>query len=119
MKHKVDPTLKHNWKMYGTIIAVLVVLFYVYFFSTRFSNRIITVKKDDIIKASGKYSQNLVGATNGSLYSVKSNPLILFFKSAEIMNQLEEGKTYMISGYGIRIPMINTYPQITSAELVQ
>lgn len=85
--------------------------------STKFSNHVITIKKDDITKASmnGRATRNLIGDTTGNIYSVSSNPLLLFFKSAEILNMLEEGKTFKISGYGKRIPMFGVYPQITHA----
>lgn len=108
---------KIELKFYGTIIAILVALFYIYYISTRFSNRVITIKKDDIIKASmnGKGTSNLIGDTDGNIFSVSSNPLVFFFSSAEILNQLEEGKTYSVSGYGTRIPMLGAYPQITKA----
>jgi N-glycosylase/DNA lyase len=101
-------------KMYLSIFLVFVTVFYIYYISSRFSKRIITVKKDDITKASGKFLSNLIGDTDGNIYAVTSNPLVLFFNSAEILNELEEGKTYVIGGYGTRVPMFGLYPQITS-----
>jgi pyruvate dehydrogenase complex dehydrogenase (E1) component len=109
---------KNELKFYGIILVIFLGIFYVYYMSTKFSNHVITIKKDDMTKASmnGRISRNLIGDTTGNIYSVSSNPLLLFFKSAEILNMLEEGKTFTVSGYGKRIPMLGVYPQITHAS---
>jgi BRCT domain type II-containing protein len=89
-------------------------VYYVYYFSTRFTKVQITVK-NDFIKANGKYSANMIGATDGEVYKISSNMLIGFFVSSEVLATLEEGKTFLISGYGKRVSMLGMYPMITDA----
>lgn len=101
----------------GLLVTVLVI-FYMYYHGTKFENREITIKKDNIFKAHEltKRTSNLVSTDTNEIYRVSSNFLILFFKSSEILSQLEEGQTYMISGYGSRIHWLGLYPQITFAQ---
>ena len=98
--------------MYGALL--LISLFYVYYFSTRFST-VITVKKD-FVKSQGRYSSNMIGTESGEVYKVSYNFLVGAFKSSEILNQMDAGKTFKISGYGKRVPMLGLYPAIVSAQ---
>jgi len=84
----------------------LIVLFYVYYFSTRFTT-VITVKTN------GRYNSNLIGTKSGAVYKVSSNVLI---GSSEILNRIEKGNTYQITGYGRRVPMLGLYPVIVSIK---
>lgn len=102
-------------KVYGSLFIGLIVLFYVYYFSTRFTT-VITVKKDDIVKTNGRYNSNVIGTVSGAVYKVSSNVLIGAFRSSEILNNIEEGKTYQITGYGRRVPMLGLYPMIVSIK---
>ena len=43
----------------------------------------------------------------------------MFFEAKKLLDNLEEGKTYLIKGYGKRIEKIGFYPHIISAELVK
>jgi hypothetical protein len=72
------------------------------------------VKKDDIVKTNGRYTSNLIGTESGAVYKVSSNVLIGAFGSSEILNRIEQGKTYQITGYGRRVPMLGLYPAIVS-----
>lgn len=103
-------------KLFFQIIGVFLVLFYIYYFSTQFSNVEITVKKDDILKATGRYNTNMIGTTDGRVFSVSTNPLIFRFNASELLNHFEPGKTYIVSGYGKRVPMLGLYPHITAVQ---
>lgn len=98
------------------MLGAFLVLFYVYYFATRFSNVQITVKKDDLVKANGRYSSNMIGTTDGRVFKVSTNPLIFAFNAGEILNQLDEQTSYTVSGYGRRVPMLGLYPQITAIK---
>ena len=105
------------WTIVGAIIVFLLVVYYIYYFSTTFTNESITVK-NDFVKTNGKYSSNMIGTTDGKVYKIASNVLIGFFKSSEVLATLEEGKTFLISGYGKRVSMLGMYPMITKATPV-
>tara|TARA_B100001250_G_scaffold395356_1_gene400176 strand:- start:74 stop:415 length:342 start_codon:yes stop_codon:yes gene_type:complete len=104
-----------SWMIVGAIIVFLLAVYYVYYFSTQFTNEQITVVKAELIKANGKYSSNMIGTTDGKVYKISSNMLIGFFDSSEVLATLEEGKTFLISGYGKRVAMLGMYPMITKA----
>lgn len=46
------------------------------------------------------------------MFGVSTNLLVFNFKASELLNQIEEGETYFVSGYGKRIPMLGLYPKI-------
>ena len=46
------------------------------------------------------------------VFGVSTNLLVFNFKASELLNQIEEGETYFVSGYGKRIPMLGLYPKI-------
>ena len=110
---------KAQMKFYVTVLAVFMAVFYTYYFFTRFTDRKITINKDDMLKSNGQSaSKNLVSDSNGVIYSVSSSPLILHFTSSEVLNTLEAGNTFIISGYGKRVPFLGLYPQIVSIKPV-
>ena len=110
---------KAQMKFYVTVLAVFMAVFYTYYFFTRFTHRKITINKDDMLKSNGQSaSKNLVSDSNGVIYSVSSSPLILHFTSSEVLNTLEAGNTFIISGYGKRVPFLGLYPQIVSIKPV-
>ena len=107
-----------QFKMYALFVAVFVVLFYGYYTYTRFQNKAIIID-DQLLKTSlsGERSSNLISDTDGTIYKVSNAPLVLHFRSAEVLNTLnnKSGNTFFVSGYGIRVPVLGLYPIITSA----
>ena len=101
-----------NLKLYGLFVTVLVTMFYVYYAMTRFENKKITIDNDK----SGDRSQNLISDTDGTMYKVANAPLVFHFKSSEVLNTLKSGNTFVVSGYGSRVPVFGLYPVITSAK---
>lgn len=107
-----------NIKLYALFVAVFVVMFYGYYTYTRFQNKAIIID-DQLLKTSlsGERSSNLISDTDGTIYKVSNAPLVLHFRSAEVLNTLnnKSGRTFLVSGYGIRVPVLGLYPMITSA----
>ena len=60
--------------------------------------------------------QNTISDTNKNVYIIQNQLLYMFFTSAELYNYLNTGKRYKITGYGLRIPILNMYPNILSAK---
>ena len=108
-------------KLYALFVAVFVVMFYGYYAYTRFQNREITID-DQLLKTSlsGERSSNLVSDTDGTIYKVSNAPLVLHFRSAEVLNTLnnKSGRTFLVSGYGTRVPVLGLYPMITSVKQI-
>ena len=116
IKSMVNNDDKIVYQFYASIALTFLILFYMYYFFTRFSNRRITINNDDMMKTSGRYSKNLVSDTNGTIYKISSNILIFHFNSSEILDRLEAGQTYIVAGYGQRVPVLGLYPSITSIK---
>ena len=95
-------------------VIVLFLMFYIYYFCTKFNNVVITINKDDIVVTSGGNSQNIVSDSDGNVYKISNNVMVFFFTASELLGKLEENKKYKINGYGLRIPFLGLYPQITS-----
>ena len=100
--------------LYLSILAILLAVFYIFYFLTRFE-RVITVKElYGFGTGSYKYSsvQNIIQDTDGNVYSVRNNFLILLWNAYEIYGNFEVGKSYRVTGYGIRFLWL--LPSITS-----
>ena len=98
-------------KLYVVFVVVFVAMFYGYYVFTRFQNKEIVIES-----MSGDRSSNLVSDTNGVVYKVSNAPLVMHFESAEVLNTLNKsGRTFLVSGYGTRVPVLGLYPVITFA----
>lgn len=85
---------------------------------TRFE-RVITVNKNLTYGSGSGRSisvNNMVSDKEGRVYRVRNVLLLLHFTAAEVQAILQEGQTFKIKGYGLRIPFLGLYPTITKAE---
>jgi hypothetical protein len=61
----------------------------------------------------GRYMKNIVMDTTGKIYTVDNMYLVGHFDAVRQFSALEPGKTYHVSGYGISIPFLQMFPNIT------
>jgi len=100
-------------KMIVYVFVFILFLFYVYYFSTKFVNRIITIK-DEFNFFINDGGVNLIQDTNNVIYRICDVSPILHFRSAEILATIQPQHTYTISGFGVRLPYL--YPIITKVS---
>ena len=82
-----------------------------------FSNytvKTITVKSKTAY-SSGRAHYNMIIDTNGNTYFVENYIFIGLFNSAEIYGSMDVGKSYSVSTYGVRIPILGLFPNIVKA----
>jgi len=105
--------------VYGAVFWLILILYIVLIIVdyTNYNVKRITVKSK-FIRPSGRYSQNMIGDTDGNTYIVSNYILIWNFKSAEIYNSMDVGKSYIISTYGIRLPFLGLFPNIVQTTPV-
>ena len=101
------------------LVLIFVIVFYMYYFFTKFENVTIKINNNNLLKATGEFSENLLSDDKGNIYKISNNLLILYFTAAETLNKLESGKSYIVSGYGKRIPLLGLYPQITKLNTME
>jgi len=80
-------------------------------FTNPFSTTI-TVKEKNNYSA-GRYMKNIVIDTTGKIYTVDNMYLVVNYDAISKFSALEVGKTYRVSGYGISIPFLQMFPNIT------
>lgn len=85
-----------------------------YPFSTR-----ITIK-EKVTYGAGRNMNTIVTDTTGKVYTVHNNLLLGDFDAISRYASLEEGKTYNVSGYGVRVafPFVQLFPNITRVSPV-
>ena len=87
------------------------IIFFICFLSLYYIfSKIVTI--DNQIYLKENKGRNLVSDIEGNVYEVTNSNYYLFYRSAEIVNQLKTGVKLKIYGYGIRIPFLNVYPKI-------
>jgi len=98
-----------------TIVIGALLIYIVFVIIVTYSNHFsttITVKEKTNYGA-GRYMKNIVMGTNGVVYTVDNAYLVLYFDAINKYAALEPGKTYHVSGYGISVPFLQMFPNIT------
>jgi hypothetical protein len=102
-----------EYKYYIILIVTFLVLNAIYAYGTRFEK---TIRVKEVNSLRGKYGTNVVADHDGTVYSVSNSFYYLFFNSAELYTQLDAEKSYKITGYGYRVPILGLFPNIISAK---
>ena len=102
--------LNTYWKIVVIIVIFFVVLNIGLYFGTQFTKNI-TIKDKYIRYRRSSSNYNIVD-TDGNIYQIRNIWFKGDFNRAEDYQRLEKGKTYNVSGYGIRVPIIDMYPGI-------
>jgi hypothetical protein len=97
------------WKVLIGLIVLSIVINIGLYFGTHFTKDI-TIK-DKYIRYRKSSNYNVVDS-EGNIYKVDNVWFKGDFDRAEDYQRLEKGKKYNVTGYGIRIPMIDMYPKI-------
>ena len=93
------------------LICLWLILSGLFILFTKFE-KVITIKaKEGYGMRNGR--GQLVTDETGGVYTVSNAFLIFHFTSAEVFGSLEVGKKYRVKGYGMRIPPIGMFPNIT------
>ena len=93
----------------GLIIFALLLNIILYF-STHFTKKI-TIKEKYIRYRRSSSNYNVVD-TDGNIYQIGNIWFKGDFNRAEDYQSLEKGKEYTVSGFGLRIPLLDMYKSI-------
>lgn len=94
------------------IILLPILIRFIYVYSTPFSRTITIKQKNDYSR--GRTISNTVADETGQVYEVANSFPVLHFTASENWSKLEVGKTYKVTGNGIRIPILSQYPNIVT-----
>lgn len=111
MKKNYDFFSQKNMIIFFVVILLMVVI---YSYSTQFTKKI-TIKNLTYFRSSSKNSHNLISDENNNIYEISNSIWYMFFTSAELYSSLKDNETYIIKGYGLRIPLLGFYPIIIKA----
>lgn len=100
------------------VIAILlpILIRFIYVYSTPFSRTITIKQKNDYSR--GRTISNTVADVTGEVYEVANSYPVLYFTASENWSTLEVGKSYKVTGNGIRIPILSLYPNIVTIKTV-
>jgi hypothetical protein len=113
----VKKNILNQYSYIITILIIFIILLFlniIYTYSTYFE-KIIKVKELNILR-SYKRMINIVNDYDGNVYIVSNSLYYGFFKSTELYTMFDVNKSYKITGYGYRIPILGFYPSIISAK---
>ena len=99
-------------KFYLLILVTILLFQILYVWLTPFEKTVIINSK--IGYASGKYLYNTVSDKSGLVYHISNSLPLLHFTSAEVFLKIQPENQYKIKGYGMRVPFLGLYPNITS-----
>ena len=101
-------------RIYFSSLVLYVLVFYLYFFLTKFEKKI-TVS-EELLRGQYKHLVNMIADARGEIYVLKEVLLLWSFDASENIARVEPGKTYLVKGYGVRVPFLALYPTITSVK---
>jgi hypothetical protein len=81
---------------------------------SRFEKSITIQSKDGVNGRYGKWY--IITDTDANVYAIKNETLLGHFTSMELFSKLEIGKTYRVSGFGVRVPWLGWTPIITNVK---
>jgi hypothetical protein len=112
-KSKLDDSLTVYVFFVAFLLINILITILLYIFT--YFEKTITIN-DKISYSSGKYMNNTIIDENGIVYSITNSLPLLYFTSAEVFLKLEKGKTYRVTGYGLRIPILGMFPNLLSIK---
>jgi hypothetical protein len=92
----------------GVLIAGAVFSLYVT------EDRVVTIQEK--LGAHGEKGQYLIIDTEGNVYSVEDNYLLLSFDASNRYAKMHEGGMYSVHTHGIRYPLLSWYPNIMEIQ---
>ena len=103
---------------YWIIATWVVVLLYVFSLIVTYSNHFSTTitVKEKTTYGFGRTKHSVIIDATGKVYTVNPMYLVGHFDAITTYGALEIGKTYHISGYGVTIPILQMYPNITKVS---
>jgi hypothetical protein len=99
------------------IIAIVYIILSALYSYTTYFTKTITIQDKESLR-NGSYGQNVVSDTEGNIYTIDNTIFYGFYTSTELYTRLDENKKYQITGYGYRVPILNWFPSILSAQLI-
>ena len=54
----------------------------------------------------------------GNIYIVKNSLYLWHWTSTELFNKIDQNEKYIVEGYGLRIPFLGFFPNITKAKKI-
>ena len=92
------------------IISFLLFLDIIFYYFTKFEK--IVIVKSKYIRKKGKRDRYMMSDVENNIYHIQNRILSWEFNESEDWNSIIIGKTYKISGYKRRIPLLGIYPII-------
>lgn len=108
---------KNQWNIFFIILAFLLlrlIIDVILFYTTQFEKQI-TVSNKYHLQRSSRYH---VVTKNGTNYRVTNVWFKGDFNRGDKYGILENEKSYLVKGYGIRIPLLNMYKNIYSVKKI-
>jgi len=104
-----------GWKIFLIMLFLLLIIDFIYIYFTQFEKEI-TI--DEKYTYGGKGISQSVSDKENNVYLVRNSIFYLHWESIEVFNQMNMNSKYKVSGYGIRIPILGTFPIIIHADEV-
>ena len=98
------------YQYYLYTLILYLIIYYTYYISTKFQKKI-TIKDNRILSINKKV-YNFVIDTDNNVYVVDNRYALLHFDAVDVMTSIKREESYLVSGYGVRIPFLELYPNI-------
>ena len=99
------------------LLIIITILNIIYVYSTKFK-RTLTVNEKYTYGSNNSKGNQTISDNKGNIYIVKNSLYLWHWTSTELFNKIGKNEKYIVEGYGLRIPFLGFFPNITKAKKI-
>lgn len=99
------------------LFIIITILNFIYVYSTKFK-KTLTVNEKYTYGSNNSKGNQTISDNKGNIYIVKNSLYLWHWTSTELFNKIGKNEKYIVEGYGLRIPFLGFFPNITKAKKI-
>jgi len=99
------------------LFIIITILNLIYVYSTKFK-KTLTVNEKYTYGSNNSKGNQTISDNKGNIYIVKNSLYLWHWTSTELFNKIGKNEKYIVEGYGLRIPFLGFFPNITKAKKI-
>lgn len=99
------------------LFIIITILNFIYVYSTKFK-KTLTVNEKYTYGSNNSKGNQTISDNKGNIYIIKNSLYLWHWTSTELFNKIGKNEKYIVEGYGLRIPFLGFFPNITKAKKI-
>ena len=108
---------KYMFTITFTFFIIITILNFIYVYLTKFKKTLMIDEKYTYGSNNSKGNQT-ISDKKGNVYIVKNSLYLWHWTSTELFYKINKNEKYIVEGYGLRIPFLGFFPNVTKANKI-